>query len=512
MMRFTTLFQTILLVCTARSSFSGTLSCCRNAKDSIQIRTIDVKQHGVVGDGQHDDTATMRRVLQSLDGALHDDMSSCCCHKLHVIIPKDVVVLSYPLNITSCTILQIDGVLLAMPSTEHWPILPPVNIYGNSEDTYHGARIINQYHPFVYAAHASHIRITGQGTIHGNGHFWWQMFQNASVPLQLGGRPNLIQTLDCNDVEIDSITLVDSAFWTVHPMLSRNVHIHHVIIRAPMYAPNVDGIDPDSCHNVMIEHNDVACGDDHIAIKAGLCGLSNDRNSINNCMDKEWEHSRSVPTRNVTVRHNVFRTGMGVAVGSESSGGIQDVHVYNNTIGVCQSGHDDPQKSCGWGPALHLKTTITRSGSIQNVYFENNTVYNNSMFILVETNYHGENRPQIPDRYPKTLVKGIYFRNNRAIGTATAAIFRCDALDPCHEIHVVNNYIANSRNDDPWGCEYIQSYHVENNVPEGLDDCMAASMNGTASNVVTKVNSSKKLWLQHPPLQKEERMAAIAHK
>ncbi|KAG7349231.1 glycoside hydrolase family protein [Nitzschia inconspicua] len=254
-MHFTTLFQTTLLICTARSSFSSTLSCCRNAKDSIQIRTIDVKQHGVVGDGLHDDTAMMRRVLQSLDGALHDDMSSCCCHKLHIIIPKDVVVLSYPLNITSCTILQIDGVLLAMPSTERWPILPPVNIYGNSEDTYHGARIINQYHPFVYAAHAS-------------------------------GRPNLIQTLDCDDVEIDSITLVESAFWTVHPMLSRNVHIHHMIIRAPMYAPNVDGIDPDSCHNVMIEHNDVACGDDHIAIKAGLCGLSNDRNSINNCITK----------------------------------------------------------------------------------------------------------------------------------------------------------------------------------------------------------------------------------
>ena len=39
-----------------------------------------------------------------------------------------------------------------------------------------------------------------------------------------------------------------------------------------MYAPNSDGIDPDSSRDVMIEHNDVSCGDDHIAIKAGVCG------------------------------------------------------------------------------------------------------------------------------------------------------------------------------------------------------------------------------------------------
>lgn len=496
-------------------------SCCNNG-DDLSTTTIsvilDVTQHGVIGDGLHDDTEAMRRILSlsEEEDCPYDYNLSCCCHQRHIVIPKDIVVLSYPLNLTSCTTLQVDGTLLAVPSTELWPILPPVIIYGSSEDSYHGVRVINQYHPFVYAANATRIRITGSGTIHGNGQYWWDMFQNASAPLQFGGRPNLIQTVYCEDVEIDCITLVDAAFWTLHPMLSNDIRIHHMSIRAPMYAPNVDGIDPDSCQNVLIEYNDIACGDDHIAIKAGLCGIPNDkaRNCANMCQDPSWQHERSIPTRNVTVRHNIFRTGMGIAIGSESSGGIEDVYIYNNSIGVCDFGHDDPQTSCGWGPGLHLKTTITRSGFIQNIHFNDNTVWNNTMFILVETNYHGENKPQpLPDGYPKTVVKDIYFRNNRAVGFAKAASFNCDAQDPCHDFHVHDNLIVlvPSKNiPSPWGCNYIESYDVAGNIPSGLEECMAKSMNGTSASYSAKewTRPPKELWWKHSPyLPRHEGMA-----
>jgi polygalacturonase len=449
-------------------------------------KTIVVTEWGVVGDGVQDDTAAMRRLLSP--------NSHCGCQHRHLVIPVGATVLTYPLNLTSHTTLQVDGSLVAMASTQQWPIIPPVENYRDSEDTYKGGFTVNQYQAFLFAWNATAIRITGAGIVDGNGPFWWDMFHNNHDDLKLGGRPNLYQTVQCSELEIDSVTFKDSPFWTIHPMLSNNIYIHHMNILAPMYAPNVDGIDPDSSQNVLIEYNDVACGDDHIAIKAGVCG-SPQSGYYNKCMDPDWTKRVSqYLTRNVTIRHNVFRTGMGIAIGSESSGGIRDVYVYNNTIGLCDSGSDTPT-SCGWGPALHLKTTLTRSGTIENIIFDNNTIYNTTSFISVETNYQVGNQ-NLPANYPKTKVQNIVFRNNQALGGAIGASFHCDVLDPCHDIQVINNTIveATLHKQNPWGCDFIDSYTVRDNQPEGLEECMANSMNKTVRHDGAEIKPPSGYW------------------
>jgi polygalacturonase len=69
-------------------------------------------------------------------------------------------------------------------------------------------------------------------------------------------------------LEITGVTLLNSGFWTLHPTYCKNVHIHHMKIQAPDYldpgggAPNGDGMDIDSCQNVLIEHNVINAGDD----------------------------------------------------------------------------------------------------------------------------------------------------------------------------------------------------------------------------------------------------------
>jgi polygalacturonase len=113
-----------------------------------------------------------------------------------------------------------------------------------------------------------------------------------------------------------------------------------------------------SCEDVLIEYVHIECGDDHIAVKAGVCGVS----SPNNCSDPIWS-SGTYRTNNVTVRHSTFGRGMGIAIGSEMSGSISNVTIYNNTIGLCDTVSADPSSGCGWGPALHVKTTISRGGS-----------------------------------------------------------------------------------------------------------------------------------------------------
>ena len=71
------------------------------------------------------------------------------------------------------------------------------------------------------------------------GDWWWHNRRNRS--LVHSGRPNLVQLVGCTGIEVTGVTLRDSPFWCLHPVMSRDVHIHHMKIRARMYAPNSDG-------------------------------------------------------------------------------------------------------------------------------------------------------------------------------------------------------------------------------------------------------------------------------
>jgi polygalacturonase len=434
----------------------------------------DVGAHGVVGDGVHDDTFAMQQLLDSIP-----DEST-------VVIPADMIVLSGPLTVTSDHFtLCVNGTLRAIEVDalilQHvWPQIRPLVNYGFSDDLNRPL----QYQALVYAANVTHFRLTGTGVVDGRGAPWWDAFRNHPATL-LAGRPNLVQIVNSSYVEIDSVELRDAGFWTIHPVLCDHVHVHNTTIRAPLYAPNVDGIDPDSCQHVLVEYNDVGCGDDHIAIKAGLCAGK----GVLDCTDAIWS-SGAYATRNVTVRHNVFRTGMGIAVGSESSGSITDVAIYNNSIGVCESGSATPL-SCGWGPALHLKTTITRGGSVERISFSHNKVYNTSMFILVEMSYQSHQNEPPPVDYAATMVRDVLFDANEVLGLADGATFECSYYDACREITVTNNIFHNTAaGSDPWTCKYITDYTVYDNFPGGLEECMAQSMNDTALAFSSRLISS----------------------
>eukprot|EP00928_Gymnodinium_smaydae_P063392 TRINITY_DN46979_c0_g1_i2.p1 TRINITY_DN46979_c0_g1~~TRINITY_DN46979_c0_g1_i2.p1 ORF type:complete len:502 (-),score=35.68 TRINITY_DN46979_c0_g1_i2:192-1640(-) len=431
-------------------------------------RTIfDVTQFGAVGDGITDDSAS---IIGAIVAAASSPTPST------VLFPKNHVFLTGPLNLSSYMCLQVDGTLRAISGNNsniskeffangRWPEIPPLPSYGDSRD---GPYL--QYQAFIYAKDASNIALLGSGTIDGQGDWWWTNKRNRSVVRS--GRPNLLQFVNCTDVLIAGITLRDSPFWCVHPVYCTNVHIHHVTIRARMYAPNSDGIDPDSSRNVMIENNDVSCGDDNIAIKAGVCGAS----SPNSCHDPKFTNGH-YETRNVTVRRNIFRIGMGIAVGSESSGGIRDIHIYDNIVGLCEHG-DCQDTCCGWGPGLHLKTAVTRGSVIEHVIFRNNTVYNNTGFISLETTYQSRDKP--PTDYPPTSVKSIAFIDNKAVGGGWGASWACSQYSVCSDIRVIGNTVLHSQH--PWSCHYVDTYYVADNYPDGLEACMWNSMNRTQPN------------------------------
>ena len=146
------------------------------------------------------------------------------------------------------------------------------------------------YSPPIYARDCTNVAVTGPGTLNGQGDAWWgwkkkqpgmtRLFEMGAmgVPVEQrvfgteadGVRPPFVQFVDCKKVLIEGITLKDSPSWTVHPVYCEDVIVRGITITNPATSPNTDGINPDSCRNVLIADCVVGCGDNCIALKSGM--------------------------------------------------------------------------------------------------------------------------------------------------------------------------------------------------------------------------------------------------
>ena len=225
-------------------------------------------------------------------------------------------------------------------------------------------------HPLLYAADAENITIRGKGIIDGNGQRWWDRFrlnedsgQNDPVyPDELrlaklnpdyrqrpgGGarpqtqylRPPLVQFWKCRNVNLADFELRNSPFWTLHTVYCDNVRISGMTIFNPADAINTDAIDIDSCRDVLIENCKLDVGDDAVTLKSGSGpdGVRIGR-----------------PTENVVVRDcTIYASHGGLAIGSETAGGIKNVEIDN-----CQF--------IGTQRGVRIKTRRTRGGTIENI-------------------------------------------------------------------------------------------------------------------------------------------------
>lgn len=157
-------------------------------------------------------------------------------------------------------------------------------------------------------------------------------------------RPVMVSLISCNKVLLDGPTFQNSPAWNLHPLMCENVILRNLNVRNPWYSQNGDGVDLESCKNVLIYNNRFDVGDDAICIKSGK---------------NEDGLKRAMPTENVIIKNNtVFHGHGGFVVGSEMSGGVKNMHVSNCTfIGT----------DCG----LRFKSTRGRGGVVEDIYISN---------------------------------------------------------------------------------------------------------------------------------------------
>ncbi|KAM0010244.1 putative glycoside hydrolase, family 28, pectin lyase/virulence factor [Helianthus debilis subsp. tardiflorus] len=145
-----------------------------------------------------------------------------------------------------------------------------------------------------------------------------------------------------DDIQISNLTLIDSPSWKVHPIYSSNIIIQGITILAPVRSPNTDGINPDSCTNTRIEDCYIVSGDDCVAVKSGW---------------DEYGIAYGTPTQQLVIRRLtcISPTSAVIALGSEMSGGVQDVRAEDIVVINSESG-------------VQLKTGVGRGGFVKDIY------------------------------------------------------------------------------------------------------------------------------------------------
>lgn len=273
--------------------------------------TLVANDFGAKGDGTTVDTAAIQRALDAAAGK-HDTVTL-----------KPGTYLIGSIFVKSGTHLDLPkGVILrGLQELDAYPLLP-TRVAG-IEMTWPAA-LVN-----VYQQH--NVQITGEGTIDGDGAYWWKSYWDLRHEYDAKGlrwaadydarRPRLIQIFDSQNVTLNGLMLQRSGFWTVHICYSQDITVDGITIRNNIggRGPSTDGVDIDSSRKVLVEHADIDVNDDALCLKSGrdADGLRVNR-----------------PTEDVIIRDSIIRSGAAaVTFGSETSGGFHNIEAYNLTAG-----------------------------------------------------------------------------------------------------------------------------------------------------------------------------------
>jgi polygalacturonase len=338
-------------------------------------RYFRVTDFGAVGDGTTKNTAAFAAAIATCSRSGGG----------HVIVPAGTF-LTGAIHLRSGVDLHVSGGATILFSQDPNDYLPVVFT------RWQGIELMN-YSPFVYCYGQRDVAVTGQGTLNGqadDNHWWnWKNLETAdfdtletmaddNVPVSQrvfgAGHylpPQMVQPFLTDGVLLEGVTVINSPFWHLNPNLCQNVTVDGLTISSP--GPNTDGCDPESCDGVVVRNVTYDTGDDCMAIKSGRDA---DGRRVN------------VPCQNLVIENCDFANGHGgITIGSEMTGGVQNVYARDLTMNSAnlQAGH-------------RIKTNTLRGG-----YVLNTNVYRvtagtvGGPLLLIQGNYDGQTGDFPPD-------------------------------------------------------------------------------------------------------------------
>ena len=381
---------------------------------SLHAERVDMRKAGAKPDGKKLNTVVINKTINKL----HDNGGGTLYFPAGTYLTGSIHMKS---NIT--IELEAGAKLLFSDNFDHY--LPFV------EMRYEGV-MMKSFSPLIYATDAENITIKGEGSMEGQGRTWWMEFFRIYVDLQSNGvrdlnkyqtmwdeandvealyaetnsdyvgtlqrrffRPPFIQMLRCKNIKIEGITITNSPFWTINPQFSENIKITGITINNPK-SPNTDGINPESCKNVMISDCYITVGDDCITIKSG-------RDLQGRKMD--------APCENITITNCTMLSGHGgVVIGSEMSGSVRNIVISNCVFDGTDRG-------------IRLKSSRGRGGVVENIRVSNIVMRNIQREAVILDLMYSQMEPEpVTERTP--VFRNIHINGLTGVDVKTPVFIR----------------------------------------------------------------------------------------
>lgn len=378
-------------------------------------REFDITRFGAVGDGSADCSAAIAKAVAA-------------CHQAgggRVVVPTGSF-RTGPIHLKSNVELHLAAGSEVIFSDRFADYLPPVLVRVGGVEIYN-------YSPLIYARDCTNIAVTGPGRLNGNARKWWSWKSHETreffdmgargVPVEkrvfgtpeAAIRPSFLCFLSCTNVLLEGFTIGSGPNWTIHPVYCLNTTIRSVTVDTD--GPNNDGIDPDSCRDMLIEHCTFSTGDDCVVLKSGY-------------NEDGWRVGR--PTEDVIMRDCSSKRGHGgLVVGSEMSGGVSNVFLTDCDFE-------------GTDRAIRIKSRRGRGGVVENLFAQNLRVKNLRREVVIMNMDYGSDQKQAANEKPPVF-RNMVIRNVTGAGAPTAILIQGLADSPIENIRFENMTIGSTK-------------------------------------------------------------------
>ena len=394
-------------------------------------RDFDITDYGAVGDGVADCNPAFKKAISA-------------CTKAgggRVIIPGGIWLTNGPIHLDNNVHLHITKNATVKFGTNYDDYLPLVK--SRCEGS-----VCMTYSPLIYAYKKTNVAVTGMGTFDGQAEDTWAKWSDKTKPGTLSNenlrevaartgkdfvpvekreyyfKPNFFEPLECENVLIEDVTIVDYPFWCIHPTFCTNVTIRGLSLHS--HNSNNDGINPDSSTDVLIEDCWLDQSDDCLAIKAGR-----DQDA--------WRIGK--PCQNIVIR-NMPSNFDGIAIGSEMAGGVRNVFLYD-----CEYN----------GGAVYCKSNLDRGGYIKDIYIKDLKLGSGNLLNL-RNNYHGYRGGYFPTDFRNIHIEDITLDTTDAGAVRILGVSKA----PVYDVFLKNITVKNAE------APFVQMQYAENVVLENV--------------------------------------------